>query len=599
MSDVEGSESIRTKLTRRRSLWRLSTLEDILRSLRPSERLLLYGLTAFLTVGSLALLVGLNNKISVVVPAKTGSLKEGIIGSPRFLNPILAVSSADEDLTQLVYSGLTHAHGDGTIIPDLAEKYEISDDGEEYTFTIRDNAMFHDGTPVSAADVIFTVQAAQNPEVKSPRRADWEGVSISSPDAKTVVFKLQHAYAPFLENTSLGVLPKHLWGSVAPTEFPFHALNARPIGTGPYRVISLETDSSGAATGYVLEPFEKNAQHTAFLSTLRLKFYHNEEALIAAFNRREIDSIASISPSKIDSLRRKDVQILHVPLPRVFGVFFNQGRSQVLADAAVREALETAIDKRALVNSVLRGYGTVLEGPVPPGIFDSSLAILDPARPVLANSAASTTAHTEKAREILKKGGWKYDEDALVWKKGKQKLSFALATGDAPELSATAQRIAQEWQAAGINVSIHVYPVSELNTNVIRPREYDAILFGEVVGRTPDLFAFWHSSQRNDPGLNLAMYANTQTDRLLANARATTNRKEREKLYRSFSTAITKDRPAIFLFAPEYMYIVPKKLQGVKLGVLTMPAERFLNVRDWYTDVERVWNFFTSETQAQ
>ena len=199
----------------------------------------------------------------------------------------------------------------------------------------------------------------------------------------------------------------------------------------------------------------------------------------------------------------------------------------------------------------------------------------------------------------MSRGGWTFDEKTKTWKKKKLALSFSIATADTPELLATAGAIANYWSAAGINVNVRVYSLSELNTNVIRPRSYDAILFGEVVGRTVDLFAFWHSSQRNDPGLNLAMYANTKADSLLATARATTDRKEREKLYSSFAATIEKERPAIFLYSPEFIYVVPKNIEGIKLGALTTPSERFLNAYEWYADTQRVWDFFTSNASQR
>lgn len=594
-----GIEDLKTKMTRQRNFWRMRTFEDLVVMLRPSERLLLYILTALLSVSALVLLIGLNSSISITIPAQTGSLNEGVVGSPRFINPILAISQADEDLTQLIYSGLTRARPDGSIEADLAERYEISEDGMLYTFILREEATFHDGTPISAADVIFTIQTAQNPDIKSPRRADWEGVTVSSPDARTVVFKLPRAYAPFLENTSIGILPKHLWGAISAEEFPFHSLNTHPVGSGPFRLGSFETDDTGAATSYSLIPFEKCVRGKAFLKEINFRFYASESALVRAFNEGDVDSISSISPSALQELTRtKDSVITHVPLPRVFGAFFNQGRAPVLADASVRAALDAAVDKQALVDTILKGYGVPLSGPIPPGIFERATRISTSiGQTALTGGATSSAIHAERAREILRKGGWKYSESSGDWSKKSTTLSFALATGDTPELSATAQMLADFWEAAGIGVSIHVYPLSELNTNIIRPRAYDALLFGEVIGRTPDLFAFWHSSQRNDPGLNLAMYTNAQADKLLASARATTDRKEREELYRSFSETIAKDQPAIFLYAPDFVYIVPDNLRGVELGVLTLPSDRFLSAHEWYTDTERVWNFFTNETR--
>lgn len=594
------SGELKLKMTRLRRISSLSVLETALRSFSPGERLLLYILSIALAGSALALLAGVNTAVSVVEPVTGGSLTEGVVGPPRFINPILAISQADEDMTKLVYSGLMEARADGSIMPSLAETYEISKDGTVYTFTLRENIVFHDGAPVTAADVLFTVEAAQNPDIKSPRRADWEGVGVSSPDERTVIFNLQHAYAPFLENTTLGILPKHLWSSVPAEEFPFHQLNLRPVGSGPFKVSSSRNDSAGTAVSFTLTAFPKFAQGAAFLRKITFMFYPNEQALIHAFNKGEIDALASVSPEGLGDLKRTDVRVLRAPLPRVFGVFFNQGHAPVLADASARAALSAAIDREALVDIALKGYGAVLDGPIPPGVLEGG------------SSAASGSEKAEKqdfaanARNILIKGGWVFDEKTKEWKKsasskggssaggkGGQALSFSLSTADTPELSATGKALSDQWRAAGIDVSVHIYSISELNTNIIRPRAYDAILFGEVVGRTVDLFAFWHSSQRNDPGLNLAMYANSKADTLLGSARAATNRKEREKLYTSFASIIAKDHPALFLYSPEFIYVVPKNLSGVELGALTTPSERFLNVAQWYTDTESVWNFFT------
>lgn len=600
---VRRASLLRDALTKPRSYSRLSILERLLPTFSSGERLFLYAMAAILAVSAAVLLVGVNKSVSSVVPASGGSLTEGVVGPPRFINPILDISQADGDLTKLVYSGLTRALADGSIVPDLAEQFRISEDGTTYTFTLRENAVFHDGAPLTASDVLFTVETAQNPDVKSPRRADWEGVSASAPDARTIIFKLQHAYAPFLENTTLGILPKHLWEFVSAEEFPFSPLNLNPIGSGPYKIDSFETDSTGVATGYTLAPFKRFLPREPHLSKIAFLFYQNEEALIKAYNAGEVDSIASISPAKISSLKRDDGAVMRVPLPRVFGVFFNQGHAPALTDSSVRAALDAAIDKQELVNTALLGYGMILDGPIPPGV----LLGREGAESAALNTAASSSANALKARDILARGGWAYDlpaeasaqagEKAQVWTKktGKKKqvLSFALVTADSPELSATANKIAEYWRAAGVAVAVKVYPLSELNTNVIRPRAYDAILFGEVVGRTLDLFAFWHSSQRNDPGLNLAMYANSKADAILAQARATTDRKEREESYGPFVSAVAKDGPAIFLYSPEFIYIVPKNLHGVALGALTSPSERFLNVADWYVETESVWNFFT------
>jgi len=572
----------------RRRIPRLSDFEGILKTFSPSERLLFYCLTVILAISTLALLAGANARASVTVPSPGGTLTEGVLGTARFINPLLAITEADRDLSTLVYSGLTRISPDGSVIPDLASSYQISEDGTTYTFTLRDNLTFHNGTPLTAEDVVFTIRTAQNPDIKSSRRADWDGVTVSSPDEKTVVFTLPRPYAPFLENTTVGILPSKVWQNVSSEEFPFASLNTDPIGSGPYKIDKIARDKTGAPTMYELVPFNRFALGTPNLKKITILFFSNETTLVDAWNTGRIDSFAGVSAGELSHLTDAHARIIRAPLPRVFGVFFNQGHAPVLSDLAVRAALDAAIDKDALVDTILNGYASTLDGPIPPGV----LAVNE--------ESASTTEEfkgIEEARAILERNDWEFNEGEQVWKKDEEVLTFSLATSDAPELSKTAEMLASAWKEAGIPVEIHVYPVSELNSTVIRPRSYDAVLFGEVVGRTLDLFAFWHSSQRNDPGLNLAMYTNSKADSLLANARTTTDRAEREALYASFAKIIEEERPAIFLYAPQLLYVLPESIKGVELGTLTTPAERFSGVYEWYTNTEQVWDFFAKPSR--
>ena len=603
----DRTQDLKQKLTQERPLWRLPAIENLLRAFSPGERLALYTLTTILALSALVLLVGVNNSVSVVVPAQGGTLTEGEVGPARFINPVLTLSQPDEDLTQLVYSGLMRATPEGDYIPDLAASYDISTDGTTYTFHLRPDATFQDGTKVTAADILYTVQETQDPAINSPRKADWAGVQVSSPDAETVVFKLPHAYAPFIDNTTMGILPKHIWGTVSAEEFPFNPANTHPIGSGPYRVASVSTDSTGSPTRYDLVPFSHYTLGAPDLSHITLMFYANNDDMLQAFNNGRIDAVAGVAPEDLASIKRADADMVRVALPRVFGIFFNQSHAPVLADASAREALDAAVDKQQIVDDVLNGYGVTLSGPIPPGVSGSANAATPSPLPAFTKEASTTpdSASIASARTILQKGGWKFTAATATsttgsvgtWTKSKQTLSLTLATADEPELVATANDVAADWRALGVQVSVQVYSLSDLNQNVIRPRQYDALLFGEVVGRSLDLFAFWHSSQRNDPGLNLAMYANTKADSLLSQARATTDTAARDKLYQQFATTVEKDTPAVFLYSPDFIYLVPNSLQGVQLGALSSPAERYLNVYQWYTETEHVWSIFSNQNQ--
>jgi peptide/nickel transport system substrate-binding protein len=602
-------------LTKHRRLRHLSVLEDMLHAFSPGERLALYILSALLAVSALILLADVNRGVSVDIPTRGGTLTEGEVGTARFINPLLTLSQADTDLAQLVYSGLMRALPDGTYVPDLASSYEISPDGTTYTFHLRHDVRFHDNTPVTAADVLFTVATAQNSDMKSPRRADWEGVVATAPDTGTVVFKLPHAYAPFIENATLGILPKHIWQDVSAEEFPFNPANTHPIGSGPYKIAAVATSDTGSATQYDLVPFDSFALGAPYLKRITFVFFSNSDDMLKAWNARDIDAMAGTSPSDLAALKRTDTNVVRTALPRVFGVFFNQNHSPAMQDSAARAALNAAVDTQAIVDSVLNGYGMTLTGPIPPGVTGT----VTPATPqglskTAVSAATSSATLADSARAILARGGWTFDTKSGTWKKksasskggpssggkvgsasgGNLELSLTLATADQPELVATAQAVANYWRAAGVAVSVHIYPLSELNATVIRPRAYDALLFGEVVGRSLDLFAFWHSSQRNDPGLNLSMYANSRADSLLAQARATTVPSEREKLYGQFAALVVKDQPAVLLYVPEFIYIVPQNLKGIELGAITTPSERFLNTYLWYTDTEHVWSIFST-----
>ncbi len=584
---------------RAQSSWRrpLKGLDVLLRTFSPSERLFLYVCSIALAISAFILLANVNQAVSTEVPTRGGSLTEGAVGTPRFINPLLAASQTDEDLTALVYSGLLRAGNDGVYTPDIAESMDISADGTVYTFHLRPNLTFHDGTPLTSADVLFTVDLAQNPDTKSPRRADWEGVSASAPDARTVVFTLPHAYAPFRENATLGILPKALWENVSADEFAFSSLNTHPVGSGPYRATSVSLDATGAPNEYKLASFAKFALGEPNISKITYRTYANDDDLVAAYENGDIESLVASSPKNLSRGLQESADLKKISLARTFGVFLNQNHAPVLANAAVRKALTLAVDKNTIINQVLGGYGDALGGPIPPGLFSGEA------------SSSVAAADPEAAKQALINGGWKFTATSSttpveqtgstgqapdgVWKKDKQELSLALATPDTEELVATAHAVADAWNAIGIQTSVQVYPLSEFNTTILRPRAYDAILFGEVVGRSLDLFAFWHSSQRNDPGLNLALYTSTAADKELALARAETDPKQREAYFQQFLAAIDSDRPAVFLYSPQLAYIVPSRIHGVDIGTLTVPSDRFNDVYRWYRDTERVWNIFS------
>lgn len=561
----------------------LKKAQHTLDSFTASGRALFLFFAALCAVSSIALLYMLNASLLIAAPAHGGNLVEGILGSPRFINPVLALSDADRDLTALAYSGLLRATPEGGYVPDLASDYGVSDDGRTYTFAMRDGATFHDGKPVTADDVVFTVQKIQDPALKSPLRANWDGVIAEAPDAHTVRFTLKSPYAPFIKNLTLGILPKALWSGVSDEEFSFSELNASPVGSGPYRVGDITRTASGIPSSYQLKPFAGYALGQPYLS-LTLRFYQSEDALVQALKGGEVDAASGISPEKLAAFH--DTNIATTPLNRVFAVFFNQNQSELLRQKAVRGALNAAIDRKDLIQKVLGGYGTPLKGPVPPSVLAPE-------------DGSSTPGNLDAARAMLAADGWKMSDAGVLQKTTgtgsaatTQTLSFDLATANVPELRAAAQYLHDAWGQLGAQVNVKVFEAGDLSQNVIRPRHYDALLFGEVIGRELDLFAFWHSSQRNDPGLNVAGYANSTADKALQELRQTSDPAQRAALYKEFTDELAADVPAVFLYAPDFVYSIPKDIQGLDLGLVESPSDRFLSVTQWHREVDYVWPIF-------
>ncbi len=573
---------------------KLASLEAIPPTFSPAEKVLWWFLVVCLFGSSFFVLNNLSAYTMTEVPDYGGNLTEGIVGAPRYVNPLLAISDADRDMTALVYSGLMRATPEGALIPDLAESYHVSEDGLAYTFTLRQNAYFHDGEPVTADDVILTVVRAQDPALKSPKRPNWDGVSVEKIDERTVRFTLRQPYAPFLENTTIGILPKHLWGNLTTEEFALSPLNTEPIGSGPLRVSSMSRAKSGTPENYALVPFTRYALGTPYLSQLNVHFYASEDALIAAWEAGDIESVSGVSFSRLSELLARNAHILTAPLPRVFALFMNQNQAPIFSHKEVREALDRALNKEQIVEEVLAGYGSVIKSPIPPGIPGYQ-------------SVAEEKTDEKTAADILTEAGWNKNSESGIWEKASSKkgqpqetLAFSLSTSNAPELKAAAELVQKQLRAFGANVDLKIFETSDLNQNAIRPRKYDALLFGEIVGRDLDFFAFWHSSQRNDPGLNVALYTNSDADKLLESGRATADLKKRLETYRAFEKKVADDVGAIFLYTPDFIYIIPPRFKRVKLGLVTTPSERFANVYEWHVETNRVWNVLVPiNTNAQ
>ena len=553
---------------------------------KTSDRLLLRTLFFVVILAGIWFTYTKSLEYSSATPTSGGSLKEGIVGIPRFVNPALALTRADQDTVALLYSGLLKIDSEGKLVPDLAESITVSEDGLSYQVQLKKNRVFHDGTPITTRDIEYTISLIQNPELKSPLAGNWSDVTVEAVSEYELTITLAEAYSPFMENFTLGIMPYHIWSTLPLEQLPFSQHNTEPIGSGPFLIKEVLRDASGLISGYTLEP---QAGANANLATIELSFFQNETLLTEAFESGKINATAYLPLATVATLDEEEYTVKTLPLPRIFGVFFNQNRSAALRDKAAREALNQAVDREALITQLLNGYGVPITEPMIGG--SNTLESLS-------NVVASSSFSLEPARDILKQGKWTQNESGFWEKKideNQEVLSITIKTSNSNLFNTTATILAENWRKLGVEVEIEQYEQSDLVQSVIRTREFSALLFGLDMSRSKDLYPFWHSSQKNDPGLNIAQYTNISVDRLLEKSRNTQDVATRDALLAEISTAINTETPAIFLFAPSLTYVINKDITASELKDLGKPSDRFMNIESWYAKSEILWPVFQNK----
>ncbi len=512
------------------------------------------------------------------VPIVGGEYTEGLVGNPAYINPVLAQSNdVDLDISRLVYSGLFRYDRDRTIVPDLAESYTISEDQKTYTIKLRADVKWHDGQPLSSEDVLLTIDDIQNSEIKSPLAGNLRGVTAEAPDETTIVLTLKEPFAPFLSSLTFGILPAHIWSDIPPQSFHLAEANLKPVGTGPYRFKSLKKDRSGSIKSYTLERNASFYRRPPYVELITFKFFANLDSLVQAGEKKNVEGVGYIPKESKDKIEKnKTIQAHLLHLPQYTAIFLNQ-KNQLLKTLEIKQAMAYAINKLEIIDQVLGGEGEQIHAPILPGFLGYNPEIrkyeFDPA----------------KAIETLDQAGWALPEGSTIRKKGDQELQLALTTIDQPDFVATANLIKGYWQKVGIGVELRIIDPSRIEKFVIKPRDFEALLVGEIVGTDPDPYSFWHSSQGRDPGLNLSVYVNKSVDQLLEEARKTTDPEQRRMKYLHFQNILADELPALFLYNPTYTYGLNKKVKGFDLTQLTVPADRFTNIEDWYIKTKRQW----------
>ena len=577
----------------------------------------------------------------IQAPANGGRYVEAVVGSPKSINPIFAsTNDVDMDITRLVFSGLMRYDAKHRLVPDLAVRYDLSADKKIYTFELRRDAVWHDGNPFTAKDAQFTIEAIQNSTVNSPLFVSFQGVEVSVVDDYTIRFVLPEPFSQFLSVLTVGILPEHVWFDVPPEQMRFSNLNLQPVGAGPFMFKKLAKDDTGYIYSYELERFDKYFRQPSFLDGFVFQFfseYEGSAGAIEAFRGQKVDGLNFVPRALRDKVERKRV-VLHTPqLPQYTALFFNQDNQPILKEKSTRLALAKAVDKEKILQQVLKSEGSVINGPILPGFigYDASIGevahsieeankLLDEKWPRVSSenyrekrktellkiwedsqkTASSTSNGTvtstpdettkQKAEaDINRQLNSELSTPQTFYRQDKQGkiLELNLVTVKNEEYRKTAEIVAGLWQEIGVKTNLKFYEIKEFSREVLKPRNYDVLLYGEIIGDDPDPFPFWHSSQIDYPGLNLAKYINRNADALIEKARTAASEDERAGLYKKFQELLATELPAVFLYMPTYTYATTDKINGMGVERISRPADRFADVTGWYVKTSGQWQW--------
>jgi peptide/nickel transport system substrate-binding protein len=554
----------------------LSRLRKVFSLMGKNEKIALLTLLALAVISLFISLRNIYYIHTVPAPDFGGSYSEGLTGQPTYINPLLATMDPDLSLTNLVFSGLYKYDSNGLLAPDLADGMpQISDDQKQYTINLKHNVKWQNGKPLTADDVVFTVQLLQDPDYKSPLWPLWQATTVTKLSDYSVQFTTKDISGPFINNLTLPILPKSIWSGVDAQNFLLSKYNLEAIGSGPYAVKQIKKLPSGK-----IEEIDMQANADYYggrpkIDNLVFKFYDDQDDILNAFHSREIDGFGYMPLGNNLSLddSQPRTHILTVPLPQYQIAFFNLN-NPILKDINVRQALSLATDRQQIIDQVFGGNAYL---PVSPWLGQKQ-------------PAAAPTVDLSKAKNLLDADGWKINSSTdLRTNKQGQTLQFTISTNDSLVDSNAAQVLAGQWKKLNITVNLSILPGSQLSDTLIKPRAFDVLLFPQKFGADPDPFPFWHSSQVKDPGFNLTGFSSPAADKLIIDARTTTDTAAQQKDYQQFNDLIMSQFPVIFLDQTEYVYATDSSVKNIQLNILYDPSQRFNGIGQWYMETKRVW----------
>ncbi|MBP6943516.1 MAG: peptide-binding protein [Candidatus Omnitrophica bacterium] len=489
------------------------------------------------------------------------------IGDASTLIPILASDSSSAEICGLVYNGLIRYDKDLNLEGELAESWEIKDEGLVIIFHLRKGVKWHDGEPFTARDVEFTYLKLIDPNVKTPYSGDFERVkSLEVLDDHTVKVTYKEPFSPGLSSWGMGIMPRHL---LEKEDLGSTKYSRNPVGTGPYRFKEWKTGEK-----IVLTSNPDYYEGRPFINRYIYRIIPDQATTFLELQTQGVDQIGltplQYSRQTDTPFFRKNYRKYRYPS---FGYTYMglNLRDAKFSDARVRLALDHAIDKDEIITGVLLGLGRISTGPFPP----ESWACNKDIKPVPYDPA--------KAKELLKEAGWEdHDGDGILDKNG-QKFRFTIMTNQGNDPRKTASEIIQRrLKDVGIEAEVRIIEWATFLSEFIDKGKFEAVIMGWSLSRDPDCYDIWHSSKTRPGEFNFIGYKNEEVDRLLLEGRREYSQEKRREIYNRINRLIFDDHPYIFLFVPDALPIVHGRFKGI----VPAPAGIGYNFIKWYVPKE-------------
>lgn len=532
------------------------------------------------------LLLGEQKDVTVVEatprPAQGGIYTEAVVGNLQRLNPLLdSRNQPDRDIDHLLFNGLVRFDSRGLPVADLAESWGISQDGKIYNFTLRKDLKWHDGQPMTADDVIFTVEMIRqgNPSISQDYQDFWKSIEVKG-SGLNIQFKLNEAFSPFLDYVTFGVLPKHLLNGLSGDTFINAPFNLQPVGTGPFQFERLIVDN-GRISGLVLRAFKDYFGTKPNLSQVVFLFYPDSIGALTAYKESRAQGISQLTPDVLpQALNYPNLALYTSRKPEMTMLLFNLKNAEVpfLQDVDIRKAIMRSLNRQWMIDNLLQGQAIIADG----AIFPDTWAWYDKIQPIAFDP--------DIARRDLKQKGWVLaGEKDTVRSKKEVFLKFKLTLPDTDRHKNLAGAIQRDLAAVGIQVDLEVLPYESILKDRLDPRTYQAALIDLNLSRTPDPdpYPFWDQVEATG-GQNYSQWSNRVASEMLEQARITTNIEERTRLYRNFQLIFEDEMPAIPLFYPVYTWGADNTILGIRMGPLFDTSDRFNSVLDWYLAINPV-----------